>query len=139
MDFQSGLFDDEPIKILVVDDDEDNLFLMHYQLQQLFPCAIISAADGQTALTLAATMQPEIILLDIMLPELDGFEVARRLKQNPQTQLIPIIAVTAMARIQDQELAIAAGYDAYLCKPYEMDQLAITIHQHLKRVCQIWS
>lgn len=122
---------DDRISILVVDDDQDNLLLVNYQLLQLFDCTVISAQDGQTALSLAQTYQPNLILLDIMLPEMDGFEVARRLKQNPQTRLIPIIAVTAMARSLDQDLALASGCDDYVCKPYDMETLAAAIERHL--------
>ena len=119
------------IRILVVDDDQDNLLLVNYQLLQLLDCTVISAQDGQTALSLAQTYTPDLILLDIMLPVMDGFEVARCLKQNPETQSIPIIAVTAMARSLDQDLALASGCDDYVCKPYEMETLAAAIARHL--------
>ncbi|XHX79378.1 MAG: response regulator [Stenomitos frigidus ULC029] len=119
------------ISFLVVDDDSDNLLLVNYQLLQLLECTVISAQDGQTALSLAQRYQPSLILLDIMLPEMDGFEVARCLKQDSQTQAIPIIAVTAMARSLDQELALAAGCDDYVCKPYEIETLAAAIERNL--------
>lgn len=119
------------VRILVVDDDQDNLLLVNYQLLQLLECTVISAQDGQTALSLAQTYAPDLILLDIMLPEMDGFEVARCLKQNPQTQTIPIIAVTAMARSLDHDLALASGCDDYVCKPYEMETLAVAIERNL--------
>ena len=119
------------IRILVVDDDQDNLLLINYQLLQLLDCTVLSAQDGQTALSLAQTYTPDLILLDIMLPEMDGFEVARYLKQNAQTQAIPIIAVTAMARSLDHELALASGCDDYVCKPYEMETLADAIERNL--------
>ncbi|PSB31224.1 response regulator [Stenomitos frigidus] len=119
------------VRILVVDDDEDNLLLVNYQLLQLLDCTVISAQDGQTAISLAETYTPDLILLDIMLPAMDGFEVARCLKQNPQTQTIPIIAVTAMARSLDHDLALASGCDDYVCKPYEMETLAAAIGRHL--------
>ena len=119
------------ISFLVVDDDQDNLLLVNYQLLQLLDCTVLSAQDGQTALSLAQTHQPSLILLDIMLPEMDGFEVARCLKQNPQTQAIPLIAVTAMARALDQDLALASGCNDYVCKPYEIETLAAAIERHL--------
>ena len=119
------------IRILVVDDDQDNLLLVNYQLLQLLDCAVLSAQDGQTAISLAQTYTPDLILLDIMLPEMDGFEVARCLKQNAQTKAIPIIAVTAMARSLDQDLALASGCDDYVCKPYEMETLAAAIERNL--------
>lgn len=119
------------VRILVVDDDQDNLLLINYQLLQLLDCTVVSAQDGQAAIALAQSYMPDLILLDIMLPQMDGFEVARLLKQNPQTQAIPIIAVTAMARSLDQDLAIAAGCDGYVCKPYEMETLSAAIARHL--------
>ncbi|MBW4692374.1 MAG: response regulator [Lyngbya sp. HA4199-MV5] len=120
-----------PVRILVVDDDQDNLLLLNYQLLQLLDCTVISAQDGQTAISLAQTYVPDLILLDIMLPTMDGLEVARALKQTSQTEAIPIIAVTAMARSLDQELATAAGCDDYVCKPYEMETLLAAIARHL--------
>ncbi|MBD2034595.1 response regulator [Phormidium sp. FACHB-592] len=131
MDNQSLHPADAQITFLVVDDDPDNLLLVNYQLLQLLDCTVISAQDGQTALSLAETHQPSLILLDIMLPEMDGFEVARCLKQNPQTQAIPIIAVTAMARSLDHDLALASGCDDYVCKPYEIETLAAAIERNL--------
>ncbi|MBW4474086.1 MAG: response regulator [Stenomitos rutilans HA7619-LM2] len=120
-----------PVRILVVDDDQDNLLLVNYQLLQLLDCTVISAQDGQAAISMAQTYLPDLILLDIMLPTMDGLEVASALKQNPQTQAIPIIAVTAMARSLDQELATAAGCDDYVCKPYEIETLSAAITRHL--------
>lgn len=131
MDIQPSPAIGAQVRILVVDDDQDNLLLVNYQLLQLLDCTVLSAQDGQTALSLAQTYAPDLILLDIMLPEMDGFEVARCLKQNPQTQKIPIIAVTAMARSLDQELALASGCDDYVSKPYEMETLAAAIERHL--------
>ncbi|XGV97268.1 MAG: response regulator [Leptolyngbya sp. BL-A-14] len=119
------------MRILVVDDDQDNLLLVNYQLLQLLDCTVISAQDGQTAITLAQSYLPDLILLDIMLPKMDGFEVARCLKQNPQTKAIPIIAVTAMARSRDQDLATAAGCDGYVSKPYEMETLSAAMAPYL--------
>jgi len=131
MDNQCSSATGAQVTILVVDDDQDNLLLVNYQLLQLLHCTVISAQDGQTALTLAQTYKPDVILLDIMLPEMDGLEVARRLKQDAQTQTIPIIAVTAMARSLDQELALEAGCDDYVCKPYEIETLAAALDRHL--------
>ncbi len=120
------------VTILVVDDDQDNLVLISYQLVQLLPdCVVLSAQDGQTALSLAHSAQPDLILLDIMLPEMDGFEVVRQIRQNPQTAGIPVVAVTAMARSLDQELALASGCNDYVCKPYDLDTLAAAISRNL--------
>lgn len=131
MDPQDSLRSDAKVRILVVDDDQDNLLLINYQLLQLLDCAVISAQTGQMALTFTEQYQPDLILLDIMLPEMDGLEVVRRLKENPDTRHIPVVAVTAMARSLDKDLALAAGCDDYVCKPYEIELLADAIARNL--------
>lgn len=119
------------VVILTVDDDQDNLMLLGYQLSLLLPCSVVSASDGQTALQLAKKSRPDLILLDIMLPDMDGFEIVHQLKQDPQTKDIPVVAVSAMARSQDQETAFQAGYDDYLLKPYELESLEALIYRYL--------
>lgn len=121
----------QQVVILTVDDDQDNLMLLGYQLSLLLPCAVISATDGHSALLLAKQSRPDLIFLDIMLPDIDGFEIVSQLRQDPQTQKIPVIAVTAMARLQDQETAFRAGYDDYLLKPYEIESLETLIYRYL--------
>lgn len=117
--------------ILTVDDDPDNLVLLGYQLSSLLPCSVLTAADGSTALAMAKESNPDLIFLDIMLPDMDGFEIVQQLKRDPQTQHIPVVAVTAMARSQDQELALQAGYDEFLLKPYELESLETLIARYL--------
>lgn len=117
--------------VLLVDDDADNLVLLSYQISLLMPCGILSATEGHTALSLARTVQPDLILLDMMLPDLDGFQVVDHLKHDPLTHGIPVIAVTAMARLQDRERALQAGCDDYICKPYDLDVLEAAIYQQL--------
>ena len=107
--------------VLAVDDNEDNLVLIAFTLE-LFGYRYITAINGQTALAAAQNEQPDLILLDIMLPDLDGIEIIRRLKQNPKTQSIPIVAVTALARREDRERLIRAGCDGYISKPYIVDE-----------------
>ena len=134
MDTSLAIFSPEggqPLKILVADDDEDNLLLLTYQLFQLMTCLVLSAKDGESALEIAQAAQPDLVLLDMMMPGLDGYEVAQRLKQNPKTQTIPIIAVTAMARSQDQERALQSGCNDFLRKPYDLEQLAVVLARHI--------
>src|SRR5919199_280511 len=88
--------------VLAVEDDEDNLVLV-MQVLTLLECSFITATEGQTALLKAQTYQPDLILLDMMLPKMNGIEVVQQLKHNPQTMTIPVIAVTAMARAEDRE------------------------------------
>ncbi|MGA7932552.1 MAG: response regulator [Kovacikia sp.] len=123
--------------ILVVDDDPDNLLLLTYQISLLIDCAVISATDGYTALSLARRVHPKLILLDVMLPDINGFEVVSRLKQDSLTQKIPVVAVTAMARSQDQDLALQAGCDGYLRKPYELESLERVIYRYLNISCPL--
>ena len=117
--------------VLVVDDDQDNLLLIGYQVSLLAACSVISASNGNTALTMAQQFQPSLILLDVMLPDVDGLEVMRRLKQDPQTHHIPIVAVSAIAQTREIERAIKAGFDDYLIKPYELESLELLINRYL--------
>ncbi|HAX78815.1 MAG TPA: response regulator [Cyanobacteria bacterium UBA11372] len=116
--------------VLAVDDNEDNLGLISFTLD-LFGFAFISAPDGQTTLELAQTHQPDLILLDIMLPDLDGIEVVRRLKQDLRTSSIKIIAVTALARDEDRASILAAGCQDYISKPYMVDDLEALLRRYL--------
>lgn len=116
--------------VLAVDDNEDNLVLLAFTLE-LFGYRYITASDGQTALAAAQNEQPDLILLDIMLPDLDGIEIIHRLKQNPQTQAIPIVAVTALARQEDRERLLRAGCDGYISKPYIVDEIQSVLQQFL--------
>ena len=116
--------------VLAVDDNEDNLGLISFTLD-LFGFAFISAPDGQTTLELAQTHQPDLILLDIMLPDLDGIEVVRRLKQDLRTSSIKIIAVTALARDEDRDRILEAGCQDYISKPYMVDDLEALLRRYL--------
>lgn len=119
-----------PALVLAVDDNEDNLQLLT-ALLVLNKFSFITAADGQTTLLMAQNYQPDLILLDMALPDLSGIEVVSRLKQDPQTMAIPIIAVTAMAREQDRERFLLAGCNDYIKKPYIIDELEAIIRRYL--------
>lgn len=127
--YSSGSQDIQPL-ILAVDDNEDNLQLIS-QLLVLMNCSFITASDGKSAITIAQTHQPKLILLDMMLPDLSGIEVANCLKQNPQTMGISIIAVTAMARGEDKERFAVAGCDECVTKPYVIDELEAIIRRYI--------
>lgn len=118
--------------VLAVDDNEDNLVLLSQVLESL-ECFVISAKNGKTAILMAQKYQPDLILLDIMLPDLDGIEAIRQLKQNPETEKIPIVAITAMARTEDRDRILNAGCDDYVKKPYIIDELEVTIRRYLFR------
>lgn len=117
-------------RILVVEDQEDNRQI----LRDLLGSAgfeLIEAEDGEKAVALATAHKPDLILMDIQLPLLDGYEATRRIKGDPALRAIPIIVVTSYALSGDEEKAKAAGCDAYVAKPYSPRQLLATIRAHM--------
>ena len=116
--------------VLAVDDNEDNLELISFSLD-LFGFAFISASDGKTTLHLARTHQPDLILLDIMLPDFDGIEIIRILKQDEGTKSIKIIALTALAREDDRQRILESGCEDYISKPYMVDELEALLRRYL--------
>ena len=116
--------------ILVVEDHEDNRQILR-DLLGTSGFDMIEAWDGEAALTEAAAKRPDLILMDIQLPGLDGYEVTRRIKADPSLAHIPIIAVTSYALSGDDEKARLAGCDAYVTKPYSPRQLLAKIREFL--------
>ena len=116
--------------ILVVEDNEDNLLLLNSTLT-LFGWEFISTTSGQTALALAKSHMPDLILLDILLPDLNGLEVITQLKQDYRTKAIPVIAVTALAKMEDRNRILLAGFQDYISKPYMLDHIEASIRHHL--------
>jgi two-component system cell cycle response regulator DivK len=117
-------------RILVVEDQEDNRRI----LRDLLTSAgyeIIQAENGQEALAAAARERPDLILMDIQLPLLDGYEATRRIKADPDLRAIPIIAVTSYALSGDEGKARAAGCDAYVTKPYSPRVLLAKIREYV--------
>lgn len=115
---------------LAVDDDPDNLHLMA-QFLDLFGCKSLIAADGQTALFLAQKHQPDLILLDILLPDMNGLELLGLLRNNQTTLNIPVVAVTALAQQEDQDRILQAGCVGYLSKPYLLEELEELVYRHI--------
>lgn len=116
--------------VLAVDDNEDNLQLLT-QLLMLCQCSFVTATNGTTTILQARNSQPDLILLDMMLPDISGIEVTACLKQDPQTKDIPIVAVTAMARVEDQESFRLSGCIDCVTKPYDIDILEAIINKYL--------
>lgn len=104
-------------RILVVEDQEDNRQILRDLLSNS-GYEIFEARTGEEAIALAASLRPDLILMDIQLPVLDGYEASRHIKANPDLRMIPIIAVTSYALSGDEEQARRAGCDAYVSKPY---------------------
>lgn len=115
-------------RILVVEDNRDNMMLITDLLQTL-EYVVIQASDGQSGVTLAEAELPDLILMDLSLPVMDGWAATRHIKANPALQHIPIIALTAHAMVGDRERALAAGCDDYLAKPIDLSLLTVKITQ----------
>ena len=110
--------------VLVVEDEPQTQDLMRLVVEDLLGGVARICEDGEQAMREAAERPPALILLDLMLPRVSGWEVARRLRQSPRTSSVPIIAVSALSRSQEREAALHAGCDAYLTKPFTPDDLA---------------
>ncbi len=117
--------------VLVVDDNEQNLELLQAYLEDL-DVETVPACDGPAALKIVAERPPDLILLDIMMPKMSGFEVCRRLKNDPKTSHIPIIMVTALHEYGDIERAIQVGTDDFLSKPINKLELLTRVRTMLK-------
>jgi two-component system cell cycle response regulator DivK len=114
-------------KILLVEDNEMNRDMLSRRLKRQ-GYEVVVAADGQQGLLMAEAESPALILMDMSLPELDGWEATRRLKASKSTQHIPVIALTAHAMVDDREKAYAAGCDDYDTKPVEFQRLLAKIN-----------
>jgi CheY-like chemotaxis protein len=110
------------MKILYVEDNEDNVYMLTRRLRRHgFEIAV--ASDGERGIAAARAERPDLILMDLSLPVLDGWEATRRLKAAPETRSIPIIALSAHAMEGDREQALAAGCDDYDIKPVDLERL----------------
>ncbi len=118
--------------ILYIEDNPDNRLLIRRVLQAE-GYEVLEAVDGQAGMERAAEIRPDLILMDINLPEIDGYEVTARLKQLPGLSRIPIIAVTANVMKGDREKTLAAGCDGYIQKPIDIDLLPGQIERFLKK------
>ena len=119
-------------KILIVEDNEDNRDMLSRRLQRKGHM-IVHAADGQEAVDVAARERPDLILMDVGLPVMDGLEAARRIRACAATQTIPIIALTAHAMSGDRARAFQAGCDDYHAKPVELPRLVAQMDTLLAR------
>ncbi|MBX3157829.1 MAG: response regulator [Deltaproteobacteria bacterium] len=117
-------------RVLVVDDNPTNLKLIAFVVRAK-GYDVEVAADAETALVSVRERLPQLILVDLQLPGIDGLELTRRLKQDPSTRHIPILAVTAYAMKGDRDKALAAGCDDYITKPIDTRTLPDTIARHL--------
>lgn len=110
------------MKILYVEDNDDNIYMLERRLKRV-GFDVVIARDGEQGVTMATAELPELILMDMGLPVLDGAEATRRIKSAPATKHIPVIALTANAMTGDREKALAAGCDDFDTKPVELPRL----------------
>ncbi len=118
-------------KILVVEDNQDNRELV-VKVLKINGYKVIEAVDGEEALEKTKTENPDLILMDLFIPKIDGYEVTRRLKSDIDLKSIPIIALTAHAMKGDMEVALAAGCDGYIPKPIDVRELPKQIEYFMK-------
>jgi CheY-like chemotaxis protein len=119
-------------RILVVDDNPANLKLITFLLSSS-KYDVRTATDARLTLEVLESFEPDLILMDLQLPDIDGLELTRRLKADPRTSGIAIIAVTAYAMKGDEEKARAAGVDGYVCKPIQKDAFRRTVAEQLQK------
>jgi CheY-like chemotaxis protein len=117
--------------ILLVDDNQQNLELMHAYLESL-PCRITAARDGEEAAQLIDRSAPDLVLLDIMMPKMSGFELCQKIKGSPQTRDIVVIMVTALHEVADHERAVECGTDDFLSKPVNKLELLTRVKSLLR-------
>jgi len=118
-------------RILVIEDQEDNRRILRHLLKSV-DYEVIEAMTGEEGVALAERERPDLILMDIQLPGLDGYEATRRIKANPALRPIPIIVVTSYALSGDDVKAFEAGCDAYVTKPFSPRQLLAKVQEHLR-------
>ena len=118
-------------KVLYVEDNDDNVYMLKMRLELLDEFEVLTAEDGEKGCDMAAAELPDIILMDLEMPGIDGWEATRRLKSNPQTRDIPVIALSAHALAGSRDKALAAGCDEFDTKPIEFDRLVATMRRVL--------
>ncbi len=123
-------------KILVIDDDTAINELIRVNLE-LEGHKVVQAYDGIKGFALCKQEQPSLVILDVMMPEVDGFTVAQRIRKNDETKDIPILMLTALSQLNDKVNGFNIGVDDYLVKPFEMEELKVRVRALLKRTNQI--
>lgn len=117
--------------ILLVDDNPQNIELLQAYLEEL-PCRLVSATDGDEALRAVEESRPDLVLLDIMMPRMSGFQVCSTLKKSPATSDIPVVMVTALNEVSDVERAVDCGADDFLTKPVHRVELLTRTRSFLR-------
>jgi PleD family two-component response regulator len=117
-------------KVLIVDDDPINIELLEGYLSKDYD--ILKASDGNEALIIVEANPPDIILLDLIMPGINGYQVCKKLKDDPKTNHIPIVIVTSLHETEDRNKAIEAGADDFITKPFDIIELSVRVKSHLR-------
>jgi len=117
-------------KVLIVDDDPINIELLEGYLSKDYD--ILKAHDGNEAISIVEANPPDIILLDIIMPGMNGYKVCKKLKDDPGTNHIPIVIVTSLHETEDRNKAIEAGADDFITKPFDIIELSVRVKSHLR-------
>lgn len=117
-------------KVLIIEDNENNLYMMRFILTQMGH-EVLEARDGASGVDLAKEKRPDLILMDIQLPVLDGYSATRRIREDEALKEVPIIAVTSYAMVGDREKAIAAGCTAYVEKPIDPESFIKVLERYI--------
>ncbi|MFM7134973.1 MAG: response regulator [Planctomycetota bacterium] len=128
---ENALADLSSAKILLVDDNQQNLELMQAYLESL-PCRLSTARDGVEAIEAIQRERPDLVLLDVMMPRMSGFEVCRKIKSDPANRDIVVIMVTALHEVGDHERAVESGTDDFLTKPVNKLELLTRVRSLLR-------
>jgi two-component system, cell cycle response regulator DivK len=119
------------IRILYVEDNEDNVYMLKMRLELTEEFEVLVAEDGEKGCAMAASERPDLILMDLEMPVIDGWEATRRLKSKPETRSIPVVGLSAHALAGEREKALAAGCEDFDTKPVEFDRLLSKIRKLL--------
>ena len=120
-------------KILIVDDEQDIVELLSYNLEKE-GFSIVKAYDGETALELVRSKKPDLMILDLMLPKMNGFDVCKAVRRNPETAHLPIIMLTAKGEEIDKIIGLEIGADDYITKPFSIKELIARVRAILRRM-----
>lgn len=121
-----------PPQVLIVEDEPDNQEIVRAVVEDILGYHATLASDGMEAMARLSEELPNLVLLDLMLPKLDGYEVVRRMKSDSRTRNVPVIAITALARPRDRARALEAGCDDFVDKPFDLDALERKIRARIR-------
>ena len=117
-------------RVLVIEDNDQNLYLVTFLLEKS-GLEVIAARDGRSGIETAARIKPDLILLDIQLPVIDGYAVARAIRANPELTTVPVVAVTSYAMVGDRDRCLEAGCTDYIEKPIDAETFVQQVARHL--------